>query len=78
MKKILTLVMILFVSIAFSQVQPTKAPVNPDYIQYIDAVNAGTYNPINSEGYGLGEIAPPFKPVFSGTYKKVYKSNWQV
>ncbi|MFH0866803.1 MAG: C1 family peptidase, partial [Bacteroidota bacterium] len=66
MKKniLLTVIFIVIFSFTYSQKQPIVAPLNPDFIKYINQKNAGTLDTITDEGYGLGVIPVPVLPNF--------------
>ncbi len=65
-KKIFTPVLFFLVSLnLFSQTYPQVAPLNPDYIQYLDDLNSGNRKSITGDGFGLGYIPSPTKMNFT-------------
>jgi C1A family cysteine protease len=44
---------------------PEAAPLNPDFIRYLELREQGLWRNITDEGYGLGYIPPPFNFQFS-------------
>ena len=47
----------------------TIAPVNPDYLKYLEQKNDGTLKTRSSDGYGLGYIPAVIEPDFSDYYR---------
>ncbi len=47
-------------------IEPSTAPLNPDFVQYIDDVKSGTLSTATIDGHGRGYIPPPLQP-YEGT-----------
>jgi len=76
MKKYLLLfVQLTFLSFyTFGQNQPTVAPLNPAYIEYLNNLDKSKDNLRTEEGFYLGEIPLPFELNFDNTYYPITKS----
>lgn len=58
-------------SLIFSQAEKhSYAPINPDYIKYLEQKNSGTLQTYTSNGYGLGYIPDVINPYFGDAYLK--------
>lgn len=55
----LLLCALLSTNLTYSQVEPTVAPLNPDYIKYLEELSQGKIIKKTEEGKGLGYIPPP-------------------
>ncbi|MCX7919481.1 MAG: lectin like domain-containing protein [bacterium] len=66
-KSLMILVAVMIVGVAvFSfaqeQLKPTRAPVNPEFIQYLEAVKSNKVSFVTADGLGLGHIPSPKLP----------------
>jgi C1A family cysteine protease len=50
---------LLFPAGSFTQPMPVRSPVNPAFIDHLDAVARGTWRTVTTDGHGLGHIPPP-------------------
>ena len=75
MKKFTLIGILLVLSIRnYSQDSPSQAPINPDYIKYIELKSKGIEEPQTQNGYFLGEIPSPNMPRFNH-FESAKKSN---